>query len=381
MHNAKRMRWLILSCNTGAGHNSCARAIHDYIIEHGVECDAVDTLRFISDRASKVISGGHVEAYRHAPKLFGKGYSYAERHRNLFKENSILYNYFTKASDGIYNLILENKYDVVLCTHPFSALILTDILKHHDLNILSAFLATDFTCSPTVEQSKLDLYFIPHASLTEEFASFGIPKERIVPSGIPIRRMFFRNTLKTIAKRTFDIPGDHSHLVMACGSMGAGPMKRLTPALAKQLRNNQDLTVVCGTNRKMFKRLTKRYAKLSNIHILGFVDNMSLLMDSADLYVTKPGGISVTEAAVKALPMVFIDAVAGCEEYNLQFYLSINGAVTAKKPSQIAKLCLNLLSDDMQRTNMSDSLRALELPDAKAEIYERITRELQTRGT
>ena len=41
---------------------------------------------------------------------------------------------------------------------------------------------------------------------------------------------------------------------------------------------------------------------------------MALLMDSADLYLTKPGGISVTEAASMRLPMVFIDAVAGCEE-------------------------------------------------------------------
>ena len=105
------MRWLILSCNTGAGHNSCAKAIRDTVLEHGDKCVIEDALRFISDRASKVISGGHVGAYRHTPKLFGKGYSYVESHRNIFEEDTVLYHYFTKASEGIYDLILEGQYD------------------------------------------------------------------------------------------------------------------------------------------------------------------------------------------------------------------------------------------------------------------------------
>ena len=371
---------LILSCNTGAGHNSCAKAVRDTVIERGDKCDIEDTLRFISDRASKVISGGHVGAYRRVPRLFGKGYSYAERHRNLFAEDTVLYNYFVKASDGIYRLILEKEYDVVLCSHPFSALILTDILKKHKLNIVTAFLATDYTCSPTVEQSSLDLYFIPDISLSEEFVSFGIPRERIVASGIPIRRMFFTNTEKTQAKRACGIPENHKHLLMMCGSMGAGPMTKVARALSEQLSADQDLTIVCGTNKKLLEQLSERYAQNRNIHILGFVEDMSLLMDSADLYITKPGGISVTEATVKALPMVFIDAVAGCEEHNLHFYLSVDGAVTAKEPHQLASLCTELLTNDDKRLHMSESLRSLNSHDAATEIYESMKEKIAERS-
>lgn len=375
------MRWLILSCNTGAGHNSCAKAIRDTVIEHGDECDIEDALHFISDKASKVISGGHVGAYRHTPKLFGKGYSYVERHRKLFEEDTVLYKYFTKASEGIHGLILARRYDAVLCTHPFAALILTDVLKRHKLPVLTAFLATDFTCSPTVEQSNLDLYFIPDASLTEEFVSYGIPRERIVASGIPIRKMFFQKTDMEEAKLAFGIPKDHRHILMMCGSMGAGPMKKIAAAIVEGLTAEQDLTVVCGTNKKMLGQLSEQYADTPNVHILGFVEDMSRLMDSADLYITKPGGISVTEASVKTLPMVFIDAVAGCEEYNLRFYLSVGGAVTAKEIPELAALCAELLTNDEKRMKMKDALCSLNSLDASSEIYDIIFQELQKKGT
>ena len=375
------MRWLILSCNTGAGHNSCAKAIRDAVIEHGDECHIEDALRFISNKASKMISGGHVSAYRHTPKLFAKGYAYTENHRKLFEEGSVLYHYFTRASEGIYDLILEGQYEVVLCTHPFAALILTDILKQYKLSALTAFLATDFTCSPTVEQSDLDLYFIPDASLTEEFVSYGIPRERIVASGIPIRKMFFQKTDMEQAKYAFWIPKEHRHLLMMCGSMGAGPMKKIAAAIAEKLSPEQDLTVVCGTNKKLRKQLSLQYADIPNIHILGFVKDVSLLMDSAALYITKPGGISVTEAAVKTLPMVFIDAVAGCEEYNLRFYLSVGGAVTAKEIPRLATLCTDLLTNDEERMKMREALSSLNSLNASSEIYDNITQELQRRGT
>ena len=44
------MRTLILSCNTGEGHNSCAKAIQETYAAHDETCDIVDALQFISKR-------------------------------------------------------------------------------------------------------------------------------------------------------------------------------------------------------------------------------------------------------------------------------------------------------------------------------------------
>lgn len=361
---------LILSCNTGAGHNSCARSIKEAMLSHGVNCEIEDALRFISQKASNIISNGHVGIYRHTPKIFSKGYAYAETHRSLFAEGHKIYWYLTKASDGIAALIKNHGYDTVICTHPLTALILTDVLKHHDLHIISAFVATDYTCSPTVEQSTLDLCFIPNESLTDEFMSFGYPREKIIPCGIPIWKVFFEKCTLAEAKAKLGIPAEHSHLLMSCGSMGAGPMKKIARLLAERLCDPQTLSIVCGTNQTLYEKLCKEFAQKKNIRVCGYVENMPELMNSADLYIMKPGGISVTEATAKSLPMVFINAVAGCELHNMNFFLKHKCAYTADTPEALADLCISLLKNRRALDEMRSSLSSLGCGNAAEMIYE-----------
>lgn len=364
---------LILSCNTGAGHNSCARSIKEVMLSHGVSCEIEDALRFISQRSSNIISNGHIGIYRHTPKIFSKGYAYAETHRSLFAEGRAIYGYLTKASDGIAALIKNHGYDTVICTHPFTALMLTDVLKHHSLSIVSAFIATDYTCSPTVEQSALDLCFIPNEALTDEFITFGYPREKIVPCGIPIRKAFFEKQALSEAKARLDIPTEHSHLLMSCGSMGAGPMKKIARLLAERLCDTQTLSIVCGTNQPLYEKFCKEFEQKKNIRVYGYVENMSELMDSADLYVMKPGGISVTEAVAKSLPMVFINAVAGCELHNMNFFLKHKCAFAADTPEALADLCNSLLGNCRALDDMRSALTGLGCGNAAEMIYNRLS--------
>ena len=68
------MQTLILSCNTGAGHNSCAQAVQEAYHSRGEICNITDSLQFISEKASTFISNLHTRIYRHAPRLFDAGY-------------------------------------------------------------------------------------------------------------------------------------------------------------------------------------------------------------------------------------------------------------------------------------------------------------------
>ncbi|MFQ6976903.1 MAG: hypothetical protein ACLRSD_07905 [Oscillibacter sp.] len=63
------MKVLILSCNTGEGHNSCAAALEEECRNQNIPCDTEDALRFISPEVSRFISNWHVRIYRHAPGL------------------------------------------------------------------------------------------------------------------------------------------------------------------------------------------------------------------------------------------------------------------------------------------------------------------------
>jgi len=94
------------------------------------------------------------------------------------------------------------------------------------------------------------------------------------------------------------------------------------------------------------------------------------LMASADLYLTKPGGISTCEAAQMELPMVLIDAVAGVEKYNMSYFVENGGAVTASTTSELCDLCLSLLKDDGIRAYMKKKLSGIKKSQAAATIYD-----------
>lgn len=361
---------LILSCNTGEGHNSCSKAIKEVFDTKGETCVIEDSLRFISEKTSRFISWGHVFVYRNIPWLFNWGYGFTEKHPSYFKEKSCLYNFFAKGSDELYKFIVRGTYDIVICVHPFAALMLTETQKRYHLSIKTAFVATDYTCSPSVKDSNLDYYFIPDENLTSEFESPHIPKEKMIASGIPIRQMFYKNTEKDIAKVAAGVPANHKHIVMMCGSMGCGPIEKLTGLLTEEQQENFTLTVVCGTNDTLKQRLEKKYGSRKNLQVKGFVKDMSCLLDSADLYLTKAGGISVSEASAKNLPMIFINAVAGCEEYNSRFFAEYGCYLKGNTAEELFYIVLELLKDEPRYNRMTLAMSKRKSFNAAEIIYD-----------
>jgi len=204
--------------------------------------------------------------------------------------------------------------------------------------------------------------------LAEEFIAGGVTGEKLVASGMPVLSQFYTHGDKAIAKLALGIEPDNVHLLMMCGSMGCGPMKQLTQALSRRLEPNCAVSVVCGTNAKLRQELEQRYRHQPNIRIYGFVQDMSTLMDSADLYLTKPGGLSTSEALAKALPMVLIDAVAGCESYNLRYFTAMGGAVTASGVRKLTDLCVELMKDPERRADMASALRSYRFADSAKRI-------------
>lgn len=364
------MRVLILTCNTGGGHNACAKAMQEAFKENGHCCDIADAISFVSEKLSKFMNWGHTTMYRHIPKLFDFGYGFAEKHPAVLEEDTPVYKLLTDGTRQLYDLIQENHYDTVLCPHVFSGLLLRQTLKEYPMKLKTAFVATDYTCSPGAAKSELDYYFIPADSLAEDFVLQGVPEEKIIASGIPIGSQFYGCGSKEYAKQQLGIDPKHTHLFMMCGSMGCGPMEKLTRFLRRRMDSTMELTIVCGTNEKLKEELTERFGSVPNIHIHGFVQNMNTLMDSADVYLTKPGGLSSTEAAAKRLPMVLIDAVAGCEEYNLNYFVSLGGAVTADEPEELAQLAIRLIENQDKRYAMANALDTAIPVNAALRIYD-----------
>ena len=153
------------------------------------------------------------------------------------------------------------------------------------------------------------------------------------------------------------MPVEHQHLLLMCGSIGCGPIKELAEELSIRLTAQQELTIVCGANEELFAKLEKLFGLDPRIHIHGMVDYVPLLMHSANLFLTKPGGLSTSEAAVCGVPMLLMDTVAGCEGHNLDFFLRQGIAVTADTPKLLADTAMALLADPDQLQMMTCAAR------------------------
>ena len=348
------MHVLILTCNTGEGHNSSAAAIQESLLAAGHTCDIVDVLCFLSEKTSEFISGWHARIYRHLPKMFNSGYSYVEHHPVIFEDNRWLNRYLSPAVSRLYAFLGAGRCDHILCVHVFAALMVTELRQQYGLQWDASFLATDYTCSPIVNETAMDTYFIPHEDLIPEFAENGIPTEKLAPVGIPVRHAFFDRVDRCTAKERLGIPAYQRTILLMGGSMGCGPIEELAMTLLEQLPDDTVLMAACGRNEKLLNLLQKK--KIANLHPFGYTSQIPLLMSGVELFLTKPGGISITEAGAKHLPMLLIDTVGGNEARNLDFFTRRGWASAADTPAAMAARCVELLNNPVALENQSCAL-------------------------
>ena len=297
-----------------------------------------------------MISRGHVFVYKHIPRLFGISYRYLDHHPTKPGSSSIFYEVVKNGAENLHDFLLETGYDVIISTHIFASMILTEIRKKYPVSFKTYFIATDYTCSPGVDELDADAYFIPHKSLISEFTANGLPEEKLIPSGIPVRHVFYEHTDAQAAREKLGLPSDKRVVLMMCGSMGCGPLRELAFSLSRNIPQDVMLVVICGNNRRLYKKL-KQFHHLPNVEVIGFTDKVSLYMDVASVVLTKPGGLSSTEAATKGVPMVLIDAVPGCESKNMNFFLQNKFAVTADTVEELADTVNTLLREERDVLN------------------------------
>ena len=339
------MRFLILSGNTGGGHNTAAKAIKEYFESQGHSCDIRDALAFMSEGSSYIISNGHVLIYKKAPKLFGFAYKFEENHPAKENGESFIYSVMTLGAKKMNAYLEKEEYDAVICTHIFSGMILTEVCKKYKKKIKSYLVATDYTCSPGVSEVHADGYFIPHENLREEFLLARLEPERVIASGIPVSDKLFDGMEKSEAKKKLGLPADKKTVLLMSGSMGCGPIKKISESFDRELPDNCHIVVICGNNKKLFTDLSKR-KKYKKTTIVGFTSDIKTYLDAAEVVVTKAGGLSTTEALVKHKPLILMNAVPGCELRNIEFLTQEKLAVQCDVEDLVNSVELHLTDEN-----------------------------------
>ena len=321
------MKILILSCNTGEGHNSCAKALQIAMQRRGINCDIQDTLALVSEGLSQRVGDAYLFSTRGS--LFEFVYKFGGFvSSNMDTWQSLVYGANRLYAKKLYDYIKTNHFDIIVCVHLFPAEAITALKRNMQLDIPSYFIMTDYTCIPFLQETDLDYYIIPHENLIEEFAEKGLPREKIVPIGIPIDEEKFSTRLPKPKARTQIIQSisnsnlrseGHWYLVMS-GSMGFGNVEQLIAQLLQDSRPEDSIICICGRNESLLHSLQGQFAEQRQLCLLGFTNQVSILMDASDVVFSKPGGITSTEAIVKNIPLIHTHPIPGLENHNAHFF-------------------------------------------------------------
>ncbi len=344
------MRFLILSANTGGGHNAAAYAIQEELNRQGIESDIEDCLGFISEKTSDFISWGHSYLYKHMPRVFGHAYRLEEQH-----SSQLIYDSIALGAAKYHAFITERDYQAVICVHVFSSTLVTEEQRRFGKSLPHFFVATDYTCSPGGGDAEADAWLIPDAGLTEEFVQCGAPRGRVFATGIPIRRAFTDRLDKTQAREELGLPSDGRIVLMCCGSIGCGKMNRIVPDFARALPSDCTLVVICGNNEKLYDQLLEDATP--RVVPVGFTDKITKYMMAADVCLSKPGGLSTTELLAVGVPSVLVLVVPGCESRNMAFITAKGLAIGTEDWETAVERALTLLNDSAEISEMRRKLQ------------------------
>lgn len=362
------MKALILSCNTGGGHNSAARAVAEEMQERGDEAYVLDYLCLAGEGVSRLVGDGYVQIVKNTPRLFGVAYKLGMGVSKLAKKSPVYYlnGRMTKYLD---KYLREHPVDVLVMPHLYPAETIT-YMKRKGMKLpLTVAVMTDYTCIPFWEETDCDYYVMSHEALRKSCVKRGIPEDKLLPFGIPVSRACRKKTSKTEARKKLGLEMDKKYFLAAGGSMGAGDLDELLEELLARTEEER-IIVICGSNQKAEQKLKKKYQGEERVKILGFTTQMPLYLKACNVLFTKPGGLTSTEAAVAGVPMIHTTPIPGCETANRKFFVRSGMSWSASTVKGQAKKGIALMKDRAAAEKMVECQKNQIHGDAVIELYE-----------
>ena len=356
---------LIFYASYGGGHLSAAKSIQKYLEENyseNVESEIIDCIKYINSALDKVTTGAYREMAKKAPSLWGKVYSNSQ--------SGVLGHVSSRANKimaiKLKNLIREKNPDLIISTHPFSSQMVSYLKKKGKINCSLATILTDFASHEQwlVGHEYTEFFFVSNDNMEKELCDYGVEKNKIHVTGIPMSDRFFENFDRNSVLNMFHLDPDKKVILFfGGGEFGLGK-ERTVQILRSLILNAHDYQIVAisGKNEKMkeeFENLVNELNVANKVKILGFTDKVPELMSISDLVVTKPGGLTTTESLASHLPMIIINPIPGQEEENAEFLEKHGVGVWIRKNDDPDAILLNLFDDREKIENMRENTKCL----------------------
>lgn len=343
------MKILILTAATGGGHIRASRAIEHYLNEHmpDSQTQVVDALKCISTIFDKTICDGYHFLATKQPKVFGKLYEQTNRETALSRFVPLINSMVARR---LLPTIDEFCPDIILTTHPFVNEMVSELKEKGKIAQPLICILTDYSPHRAWVAKNVDAYVVASEDMVPALADMGAPKDRIFPFGIPVFSQFFSQANREELLEEFGLEKGLMTVLFMAGSFGVTNILQIYRDVVA-LPDAFQLIVITGRNQKLYDALEKEIVHSpKKTKLIFFTNEVEKYMKVSDLIVTKPGGLTVSEALACNLPLAVFDAIPGQEEENADFLLSHDMAVHMKKGDNCAK-AIQLLLQDEERLN------------------------------
>lgn len=305
---------LIFTASTGGGHNQAAKSLASKFQLYGYDVKVVDILKLTNKITEKFFADGYELLSCNLPIVYRGLYKYSDKQAINIKLSKYIYRIFKRK---IYKSTRETNPDLIIGTHPFIVNIISRLKQRKRVFVPFISVVTDFKAHSTYFDKYVDAYVTGSEYTNKGMISKGIPEERLYCYGIPIRQEFLSNDCNSN-----ECYNDDFTVLLMGGSMGIKSIEKVLRGLVVNCKSKMKIIVVCGNNKSLMNKIESEYHRIpkdKEIIVYGFTNDIPNLMAKSDVLITKPGGLTVSEAIAKKLPILIPYMLPGQEEDNAEF--------------------------------------------------------------
>ena len=365
---------LIFYAKYGGGHLSAAKAIQKHLDDNfEVETELIDCIQYVSKILNRVTTGAYNQMAKNSPALWGK--IYANSQRGVFAHISSRANKMMAVK--LKNLIKEKNPDIVVSTHPFSSQMVSYLKRKGKINCKLVTVLTDFAPHDQwlIGHEFTDAFCVSNSRMYEYLTNYGIEKKKVHVTGIPLSDKFSKTFDKAKIFKEFDLD-ENKPVILFFGGGEFGLGKDRTLQVLKALIHNlptYQIIAVSGRNKKMNKGfndiVTETNAK-TRVKVFDYTNKVPEIMSISSLVVTKPGGLTTSEALASGLPLLVINPIPGQEEENAEFLEKHDVGVWIRKKEDPNVIIQKLFEDKLKLEKMRENTKILAKKNSTKDICE-----------
>ncbi len=374
---------LLLHASAGSGHRSVACAVAEAL-------SATENKSFSTVDVVDILSFGS-PLFR---LMYGKGYEFSAKYARWFVQGVFsltdhpwdqsrlvdLSESLTAACvREVATFMKENRVRVACCTHFLPVALLCRMRRQGLYNGSIHVCVTDYDVHGFWYDPDVDLYHVASQQAVERLTGWGIDPSRILLTGIPVRAGFADSARQGAICAEDEADPLRSRalkILLIASSLRLAECRQILSEL-DEAHVPADVDIVTGRNARLYEELKQIYGQREGLgtvrmRVQGFVNNVDALMHASDVLITKPGGITVTEALTAGLPMLFVAPIPEHEVLNARILEEAGAGVSCFEKGTLGRQVRWFALYPERLEQMRDNCLRHARPDAASRIADQL---------